>query len=119
RSRPRGHRRRVVPAARGAPPAHLPQRTAHRTGRLGAAGRHRVTFRRGWVLALLLLLALPGPSPPTAYTAAPAHASVPAKGYASGATGYASASAPGSTGGPARETGGAVAVPAAAADTAV
>jgi hypothetical protein len=72
-----------------------------------------VTFRRGWVLALLLLLALLGPTAPTAY------ASVPATRYASGATGYASASAPGSTGGPARETGGAVAVPAAATDTAV
>ena len=57
-----------------------------------------MTFRRGRVLALLLLLALFGPTAPAAYASAPA---------------------PGSTGGPVRETGGPVVVPAAATDSAV
>ena len=63
-----------------------------------------MTPRRGGVLALLLLFVLLGPPAPAAY------ASGPPAGYAS---------VPGSTGGPVRETGGPVVVPAAATDSAV
>jgi Family of unknown function (DUF6049) len=72
-----------------------------------------VTFRRGWVLALLLLLALLGSPTPTAY------ASTPVTGHASATAGYASASVPRSTGEPVGETGGSVAAPAVATDSSV
>ena len=70
-------------------------------------------FRRGGVLALLLPFALLGSFAPAAY------ASGPETGSASVTAGYASASVPGSTGEPVGETGGAVVVPAAAADSSV
>ncbi len=46
RPRPRGHRRRVDAARRGAPPADLPQRTSHRAGGVEPAGRHGVIRSR-------------------------------------------------------------------------